>query len=258
MQVSDAMSQPINEPSQSEISPQMYRKLAEWWPLLSAPEDYAPEAAYIRTTLQAGVQGPLKTILELGSGGGNNASHLKSDFMLMLVDLSEQMLSVSRKLNPECKHLPGDMRTVRLDRQFDAVLLHDAIMYMTSLLDLRKALETAWVHCRPGGAVLVMPDAVQETFQAETRHGGHDGIGRALRFLEWVYDPDPTDSTYLTDYIFLLRTEPDHIEIVYDRHIEGLFPRAAWLQTMREVGFVPSLIVDPFKRETFLGIKESA
>jgi SAM-dependent methyltransferase len=235
----------------------MYQELADWWPLLSAPEDYADEAAFIRTTLRNGVRGSLQTVLELGSGGGNNASHLKSDFALTLVDRSEQMLAVSRKLNPECAHLQGDMRTVRLAQQFDAVLLHDAIMYMTTLADLRKAFQTAWVHCRPGGVVLAVPDAVKETFLSEARHGGHDGVGRGMRFLEWTYDPNPDDSTFITDYVFLLRSKPDHVQVVYDRHIEGLFPRTDWLNTMQKVGFGTSVIVDPFERETFLGIKDA-
>jgi hypothetical protein len=40
---------------------------------------------------------------------------------MTLVDLSEEMLVVSRQLNPECQHHQGDMRTVRLGRTFDAV-----------------------------------------------------------------------------------------------------------------------------------------
>jgi hypothetical protein len=31
------------------------------------------------------------------------------------------MLDVSRALNPECEHIEGDIRTVRLERSFDAV-----------------------------------------------------------------------------------------------------------------------------------------
>ncbi|MHC4615594.1 MAG: class I SAM-dependent methyltransferase, partial [Planctomycetota bacterium] len=57
-------------------------------------------------------------VLELGSGGGNNASHLKKWFDMTLVDLSPHMLEVSRALNPECSHQQGDMRTVRLGTLF--------------------------------------------------------------------------------------------------------------------------------------------
>ena len=50
-------------------------------------------------------------------------------FTCTLSDLSPQMLSLSRTLNPGCEHVLGDMRTLRLGRTFDAVFVHDAVMY---------------------------------------------------------------------------------------------------------------------------------
>jgi hypothetical protein len=39
-----------------------------------------------------------------------------------------------------------------------------------------------------------------------TDEGGQDGRdGRGLRYLEWTWDPDSTDDTYIVDYAFLLR-----------------------------------------------------
>ena len=78
---------------------------------------------------------------------------------MTLVDLSPQMLAVSRALNPECEHREGDMRTVNLGRTFDAVFVHDAIMYMTSEADsLIAAMRNAYRHCRAGGVALFVPD----------------------------------------------------------------------------------------------------
>lgn len=110
----------------------LYSELAEWWPLMSRPAEYAEEAAFFAQSLLAAGDHPARTLLELGSGGGNNASHLKQQFEMTLVDPSVGMLAVSRALNPDCEHLQGDMRTVRLDRQFDRVFIHDAICYMTT------------------------------------------------------------------------------------------------------------------------------
>src|SRR2546425_9440594 len=125
--------------------PKLYGELASWFHLLSSPPDYAEEAEFARSLI-----GNAQTVLELGSGGGNNASHLKAHFKMTLVDLSEGMLDLSRKLNPECEHIQADMKTLRLCRLFDGVLVHDAIMYMTTETDLRRAIETAYVHCKPG------------------------------------------------------------------------------------------------------------
>lgn len=219
--------------------PRMYDEFAHRWPILSAPEDYAEEAGLYRSALLETGVGPLRTLLELGSGGGNNASHLRGWFEMTLVDLAPGMLEVSRALNPTCEHVEGDMRTVRLGRTFDAVFIHDAISYMTSEADLRRALETAFLHCRPGGVALFAPDFVAETFEEDTDHGGHDGDGRAFRFLEWVWDPDPSDTTYITDYVYVLREGHGEVRVESERHLEGVFPRATWLRLLEEVGFQP-------------------
>ena len=131
--------------------PKLYTELAPWWPLLSTPEDYAEEAALYWRTLVTALGRPPPTLLELGSGGGNNASHLKARARLTLVDLSPAMLKVSRRLNPECEHIQGDMRAARLHRTFDAVFVHDAVMYLTTEAEVRAALETAFIHSLRAG-----------------------------------------------------------------------------------------------------------
>ncbi len=252
-----------SHPAQSGAgnTPKLYSELADWWPLLSSPDEYAEEAGLYWRTLCAACHQPPRTLLELGSGGGNTASHLKAHVQITLVDRAPAMLAVSRTLNPECEHREGDMRTVRLGRLFDAVFIHDAIAYMTTLADLRQAIETAFVHCRPGGAALFAPDYIRETFRAETEHGGHDGEERSMRYLEWVWDPDPTDTTYLAEYAYLLRTSDGVVHVDHDRHIEGLFARADWLGILAEVGFQPEAVClefadyEPGAYEIFVGKK---
>jgi SAM-dependent methyltransferase len=235
-----------------------YRELADWWPLLSPPSEYLETATFYRELLETACAAPLRTMLELGSGGGNHASHLKRHLALTLVDLSPEMLAVSRTLNPECEHVAGDMRSVRLGRAFDCVLIHDAIDYVTSEADLRDTFETAFLHCRPGGALLAAPDHVRDTFAPSTDHGGEDAAdGRGLRYLEWTWDPDPRDDTYVADYAFLLREADGSVHAVHDRHVGGLFPRETWLRLLREAGFAPSVATYPSEEiaghEVFVG-----
>jgi hypothetical protein len=236
----------------------MYDELADWFHLLTAPEEYAEEAASILECLREHVDGPLETLLELGSGGGNTASHLRAHLRLTLTDLSPAMLDLSRTLNPGCEHLVADMRSVRLGRTFDAVLIHDAVMYMSTAQDLRAALATAFVHVRPGGAAVFAPDCVVETFQPKASHGGHDGAGRALRYLEWDHDPDPDDTSYVTDFALLLREGDADVRVRHDRHVMGLFPRATWLDLLRDVGFAPSVAGDRWGRDVFVGVRPKA
>ena len=217
----------------------LYSELAEWWPLFSSPADYAEEAGQYAELLTAACRP--EQVLELGSGGGNNASHLKDRFDLTLVDLSPQMLQVSRALNPECSHRVGDMRSVRLGKLFDAVFIQDAISYLTTPADLYHAIETAFAHCRPGGASLLAPDWFRESFRPGVSTGGHDEGNRSLRYLEWTYDPDPADTMVETDFAFLLRTGSGPAQVVHDHHTTGLFAREVWLDLCKKVGFQPEI-----------------
>jgi SAM-dependent methyltransferase len=195
----------------------------------------------------------------LGSGGGSNAYYLKQICsQVTLTDISPEMLAVSRVINPECEHIAGDMRNLRLGRAFDVVFIHDAIDYMTSLHDLESALETAFIHCEPGGLALFVPDDVRETFQPDTDHGGQDAGDRSLRYLEWTYDPDHDDTTYITDYVYLLREGRQPTRVEYDQHTFGLFARAEWLETLQTLGWEPQILNDPYHRDIFLARKREA
>jgi SAM-dependent methyltransferase len=234
----------------------LYSELAQWWPLLSPVEDYAEEAAFFGQMFSSAGLPAAASLLELGCGGGSNAFYLKKSFsQVTLTDLSPQMLAVSRLLNPDCEHLQGDMRSIRVGRMFDAVFIHDAVDYMLTPLDLAQAIETAAIHCRPGGLAMLVPDHVRETFAPDTDHDGGDGEGRALRFLEWTYDPDEDDTTYLTEYVYVLREDGQPLRVEHEQHTCGIFPRADWLRLLREAGFQPEVIRDSYGRDIFLARK---
>ncbi len=237
--------------------PELYTELAGWWQLVSPTEDYADEAAFFKQLFQAE---NAKTILELGSGGGNVAWFLKRDFKLTLTDLSGAMLAESRKQNPELEHIEGDMRALRLGRTFDGVLIHDAIMYMRSEEDLRAALVTAYEHCKPGGVMVIVPDWVAETFQPGTTHEGADAGERGVRYLEWTWDANPEDTEVNYEFILALK-EGDELRTVVDRQTVGVFPRATWPRLLKDAGFEPRIVEDPSTDgehiEVFVGHKPS-
>jgi len=234
----------------------LYSELAEWWPIFSAPEEYREEAAFFARVLTDSCDPPPRSVLELGSGGGNNASHLKARYAMTLVDLSPRMLAVSQALNPECQHLEGDIRTIRLGRSYDAVFVHDAICHMTTRAELGAVMQTAFEHCRPGGVALFAPDFVRETFVENTDHGGNDTDRGSVRYLQWTTDPDPSDTTYFVDFAILIRDPQGRMRLEHDRHTYGLFKRSEWLRLMRDAGFelnTISAVVDDFERDLFVG-----
>jgi SAM-dependent methyltransferase len=214
----------------------LYTDLAPWWPLISPPSQYAAEARYLAAAI--GGTGTLRDVLDLGSGGGHVAMHLKQGLSMTLVDISAQMLAASRTLNPECEHFLGDMRTIRLGRAFDVVLVHDAIDYITSEPDLRLVLETAFAHCRPGGLAVFVPDYVADTFAEQTGGGGAaDETGRRASFKEWTWDPDPADCWVQSEYEFHLTDAVGAVEVVTEIHRLGAFSRKTWHTLLGQAGF---------------------
>ena len=239
----------------------MYSDLASWFHLVTDPEEYAEEAMIYMEVIAEASAVPPRTLLELGSGGGNNASHMKAHLQLTLVDRSPEMLALSRTINPELEHVQGDMRSVRLAREFDAVFVHDAASYLPTEDDLRQLVETVATHCAPGGVALFCPDDLEENFREETSTGGHDGGGRSLRYLEWTHRGDAAPPAYAVDYAFLLREASGEVTAVHDRHVCGAHSRATWLRLLDEAGFDGRIIpfvhseVEPGTQHLVVGVR---
>lgn len=239
-------------------TPLMYNLLAGWFHLLTPPGEYADEAAEVRRVLSGYVVPPIATVLELGSGGGNLASHLTAHWQMTLTDPEPDMLAVSRTINPGSEHLVADMRTLRLDRTFDAVIIHDAIVYMTTEADLRAAFDTAFVHLRPGGAAIFLPDWVSDDYVPRAQLGGGDEAGRGLRFLEWDRPIESDGHTVITDYVITTRTADGKVEVYHDAHTLGIFARAKWLELLAAAGFEAHRLVGAEGIDVFVGVRSAA
>jgi SAM-dependent methyltransferase len=215
----------------------LYDEFAYLWPLMSPPEDYAAEALFWRTVLHNPPVPGRRTLLELGVGGGHLLSHLAGDFDLAAVDLSPAMLDQCRRLLPGVKLHCGDMRTVRLGRTFDAVVIHDAIGHMLTEADLLAAFQTAAAHLKPGGIFVTAADRYREQFTAPETETATRSDGRTT-FTYFQYDwlPDPAGTVVETLLTYLIQT-PGDLRIEHDRMQTGLFPRATWLRLLAQAGF---------------------
>jgi hypothetical protein len=85
-----------------------------------------------------------------------------------------------------------------------------------------------------------------------------------MRYLEWNWDPDPDDTTFIADFAYLLRQPDGSIRCEHDRHTLGLFPRADWLRLLEETGFTAHVRpfdhseVEPGMTEIFIGVKPTS
>jgi len=215
----------------------IYKDLSFLMPLISPPEDYAEEAACWKSVLREGLGPGRHRVLELGVGPGCNLSHLTKDFEAVGVDLSREMLDQCRLLNPGVPLVQGDMRTVRLNRKFSAVLIHDAVSYLVSEDELRLTFETAASHLEKGGMLVMSPDFFKETFSgAREEEFTRSKDGLRLVYKELAVDLDP-DDTQMEIIMYLEITQNGQFRVELDRHVFGLFPEGTWKRLMEEAGF---------------------
>lgn len=233
------------------MTERLYSELADWYPLFTPVADYAEEAAFFSELLAPSAADPVPatagplTLLEIGSGQGANASYMKERFAITLVEPSAPMRALSEALNPALEHLSGDLRSLRLDRTFDRVFIHDAIAYITSEPDLAATFATVAAHLAPGGLALIAPDYLADNFKAGWDDGGsdHPSNGTGVRFIEHVTDPDPLDQRYTVDYAIMIHDHDGSVRVEHDQHIEGLFDRATWLRLAAAAGLPAETVV---------------
>jgi predicted TPR repeat methyltransferase len=204
-------------------------------------DEYARYCHHVLGLIEEYARHPTGTLLNIGCGGGKNVYNLKGKFSVTGVDLSPTMLAQAREMNPESTFVHGDMRTFRLGRTFDAVLMDDAISYMTCLEDFVAAFRNASAHLKSGGVLVTTPDVTTETFQQNktlATPATHLETPAELDvvFVENVYDPDPADEQYDTTIVYLIR---DHgqLRIETDHWTMGLFSLDTWRGVLREAGF---------------------
>jgi len=220
------------------MSHRLYSSLAHLWPRIANRDTHVHEAQHLQELLDAAYGNRVTSILELGCGGGLIASHFDSDREVILTDLSADMIHLAQQQNPTRQCIPGDMRYLRLDRTVEAVLLHDAVMYLTTESDLMATVRTAATLLAPGGVLLVLPDVVKEHFAERSAAGGLLGVD-GVQLLEWHWDPDPTDTTHQLDLALLYRDAKEGMKSMTETHTLGLFPSATFIKCMVEAGLRP-------------------
>ena len=215
----------------------LYKDLAWLWPIWEDVEEYRAESELFTRLIKRHARIKVRSLLDIGCGGGKNVFHLKKHFKVTGIDKSKAMLANAKKQNPECEFYLGDMRNLNLKRQFDSVFINDAITYMTTKNDLLKVFRTAHKHLKPGGVMITYPDGCKEKFeQNETTIWKSETVDMDITFIENQYDPNPEDDTFETTLIYLIRRN-GKLRIEHDFHVCGLFTLSVWRKSLKQAGF---------------------
>lgn len=134
---------------------------ADQYDLLYGDKDYEAECDMLEEAFRRYGEGSIQTILDLGCGTGNHAIPLSQrGYQVTGVDISADMLEHARQkansLSGSSSNRPiltlGDVRSVDLGQQFDAVLMMFAVLgYQLTNEDVLAALRTVRRQLKPGG-----------------------------------------------------------------------------------------------------------
>jgi len=130
----------------------IFKNYSLYYNLLYRNKDYEGEALYIQSLLKKyGSQ--VKTILDLGCGTGRHDFILsRMGYHITGIDLSESMLEEAKSRGSGINFCRGDIRSVRLEEKFDAILsLFHVISYQTENDDLVNTFTTVKEHLKDRG-----------------------------------------------------------------------------------------------------------
>ena len=180
----------------------------------------APLAMDLITQAALATTHPIRRVLDVGCGAGNNVLKLREakgeDFDVTLVDLSQPMLdrAQARVLEANggaCLALAGDIRRVPLDASaYDVVLAAAVLHHLRDDADWRHVFERIHSALRPGGSVWVTDlvahenTAVQELMWSRYGDylvglGGEEYRDKVYAYIDLEDSPRPV--TYQLDLL---------------------------------------------------------
>lgn len=126
---------------------------AAYYNLLYRDKDYRAEAEYVSGLIRQ-FKPSAHALVDFGCGTGRHAVEFaRLGYEVLGVDLSPQMIEIAHQVKEtNVEFASGDIRNVRLNRTFDAVLsLFHVMSYQSTGNDLMLAFDTAAAHLNTGG-----------------------------------------------------------------------------------------------------------
>jgi len=229
----------------------LYQEWAWIWSEVTPEMTYAEEAQDLMAIITESLGRPPRNILELGSGGGYLLHDLQSQYpsvSVTLVDNSPQMLALAKERNPKAETILADMSTLNLSRQFDVVLLHDAVMYLADVPQVRQVLEVMNNHLSSDGVAVVLPDCCRETFEDRILTAETHTEKASLHLTEWHWGL--TDEGQVSvEFSILLQDHqalPDQIQSHHETHRMLVLSLGEWMTLFMETGWMQDFPMSPW------------
>lgn len=147
---------PRGRPQRS--GPMMFHELAGYYDALNAWKDYRSESVRLEGIARRYGRSGGTSWLDVACGTGKHLEFLRRGHDCVGVDGSAEMLRLARRRLPGVRLVHADMRTFRLEQEFDVVsCLFSAVGHLRTERDLALAFANFARHAKPGGVVIAEP-----------------------------------------------------------------------------------------------------
>jgi 2-polyprenyl-3-methyl-5-hydroxy-6-metoxy-1,4-benzoquinol methylase len=132
-------------------------------------KDYKAEVERLIAVIRENLRLEGKRLLDVACGTGLHLEHLKEQFEVEGLDVSEEMLELACQRNPGVMFHQGDMVDFSLGRAFDVVTcLFSSIGYVKTVENLGRAISCMVRHMIPGGILVLEPWFTPEDWCSNT------------------------------------------------------------------------------------------
>jgi ubiquinone/menaquinone biosynthesis C-methylase UbiE len=234
----------------------MYKQLAKYYDIIYSWKDYAMEAEKVYQLIDDLKKSGGNELLDAACGTGEHDKYLMDYYTVTGVDLNEKMLEIARKKNKKIKYIKGDMRSINLHKQFDAVVcLFSAIGHLLTYENLEKAIANFSRHLKKGGVLVIEPFVSPKAFTTGVPHSLYINEPD-LKLVRMNVSRRKNGIAYL-DFHFLVG-DKSGIKYYLDKQKLALFDEKKFLQIMNNNGFKSKFTKNGLMRDRglFIGIKK--
>jgi ubiquinone/menaquinone biosynthesis C-methylase UbiE len=213
----------------------LYRQLAKYYDLIYSFKDYKKEVVRIKTLISKYKKSEGKELLDVACGTGHHLECLRDEFSCMGVDVSDEILEVTRKNVAGVVFKQADMTAFSLGKEFDVITcLFSSIGYVKTCANLRKTMRNFSRHLKRGGVVLIEPWLTKSTYTPGLPHMTvYDGKDIKIARLNVS---ELRGNLSVMDMHYLVAERDKGVKHFVDRHELALFEVDETLKIMKNTG----------------------
>ena len=235
----------------------LHNSLAKYYDRVYSYRDYLDEAVRLQNLIIKYSESGGNLLLDVACGTGLHLKYLKDDFSCTGVDVSKAMLKIARKNVKGVTFKEADMKTLRLGKQFDAIVcLLSSIGYVKTPASLEKTIWNFSKHLKKGGLALIEPSHAKSAYaNGEPRIITHDGKDAKIARINYT---NFRQATAVLNMHILIAERGKDAKYFVDRHELGLFGINNTLRIMKAAGLKSKYLKSGlmYGRELFVGLKK--